>query len=252
MRRGRFEPFRGLLKPASTVVLAIMAAGCTGGSTTQPSDRQSPASTSAPLSTWQTLGATEVPPTSLKQVTLGNIKVVNQTGGAVSEPDARNWATAYLREYGYLNWAVNHGQDAFLLHSGLSSIPLAVFQPDLADITEARQSGDRVEWRSPIIRRLAVRTVPQSLQAFFQNHQFTWKPYAIYVDQVGPSTEIWIDAHGHRTVRFQVPAGVATHELAGGELDPNSLMGDVWAPSSDLSCDDVHNSQLLGPLCSTP
>jgi hypothetical protein len=95
------------------------------------------------------------------------------------------------------------------------------------------------------------RAVPQSLQGFFQNHQFAWKPYAIYVDQVGPSADIWIDTHRRRTVRFQVPAGVAMYELVGGELEHNSLMGDVWAPSSDLSCDDVHNSQHLGALCNS-
>jgi hypothetical protein len=236
---------------AGAVVAAMVAAGCTGASTAQPPSGQSPASKSAPLSAWQRLGATEVPPASLKQVTLGRIQVVNEVGDAVSDPEARTWAKAYVREYGYLSWAMSHGQDSFLLHSGLSSIPLAIFQPNLAEIAQARQEGDRVEWRSPIIRRLAVRAVPQSLQGFFQNHQFAWRPYAIYVHQVGPSADIWIDAHRHRTVRFQVPAGVATYQLVGGELEHNSLMGDVWAPSSDLSCDDVHNSQHLGALCNT-
>jgi hypothetical protein len=108
MRRGPFEPFRGLLgSSAGAVVAAIMASGCTGGSTAQPSSGQSPASTSAPLSAWQRLGATEVPPTSLKQVTLGRTQVVNEVADAVSDPEARTWAKAYLREYGYLSWATS-------------------------------------------------------------------------------------------------------------------------------------------------
>jgi hypothetical protein len=230
----------------------VMAAGC-GGPTGQPSGRHSaapPAPSSAPLSAWQKLGATEVPPASLKQVALGRVQVVNQTGGAASDDQARTWARAYLREYGYLSWAVSHGQDAFLLHAGLSSAPLAIFQPNLTEIVQARQAGNRVEWQSATVRRLVVRAVPQTLQALFQSYRFAWKPYAIFVDQVGPSADTWVDAQGHRTVRFQSPAGAAAYELVGGELKRDPLMGDVWAPASDWSCDDVHNRQNLGSLCS--
>ena len=232
----------------------MIAAGCGGGSKAQPSARQSavasPAPTSAPLSAWQRLGATEVPPASLKRVSLGSIQVVNQAAGAVSDADARTWAEAYLREYGYLSWAVSRGQEAFLLQSGLSNAPRAIFQPNLGEIAQARQAGSRVEWQSYTVRRLVVRAVPQSLQALFQSHQFAWKPYAIFVDQVGPSADIWVDAQGHRTVRFRSPAGAGAHELVGGELNRDPLMGDVWAPASDWSCDDVHNHLNLGPLCS--
>jgi hypothetical protein len=232
-----------------------MVAGCGGGSAAKPSGRQSavtsPALTSAPLSAWQKLGATEVPPASLQHVSLGRVTVVNQTGGTVSDADARTWAEAYLREFGYLTWAVSRGQDAFLLHSGLSSVPLAIFQPNLGEIAQARQAGDRVQWQSATIRRLVVLSVPQSLQPLFQNHQFVWSPYAIFLEQIGPSADIWIDAQGRETVRFRSPASVASHELVGGELKHDPLMGDVWVLGSDWSCDDVHNHEHLAPLCDT-
>ena len=248
-------PRRWLTSVGSITLAVVIAAACGGGPKAQPSGRQSaaaaPAPTSAPLAAWQRLGATEVPPASLKRVTLGGIQVVNQAPGAVSDADARTWAEGYLREYGYLSWAVSRGQDAFLLHSGLSSAPLAIFQPNLGEIAQARQAGDRVEWQSATIRRLVVRAVPESLQALFQGRQFAWKPYAIFIDQVGPSTDIWVDPQGHKTVRFQSPAGSAAYELVGGELNRDLLMGDVWAPASDWSCDDVHNHQNLGPLCNT-
>jgi hypothetical protein len=229
-----------------------MAAGCGGSAAKPPAPKASvapPTPSSAPLSAWQKLGATVVPPASLQHVSLGGIEVVNQAGGAVSDADARTWAAAYQREYGYLSWAVSQQQDAFLLRSGLSSAPLAVFQPNLEEVAQARQAGDRVQWQSATLRRLVVRGVPQSLQGLFQSHQFNWKPYAIFIDQVGPSADIWVDAQGRSTVKFRSPAGAPAYELVGGELRHDPLMGDVWAPGSDWSCDDSRNRQNLAPLC---
>jgi hypothetical protein len=62
------------------------------------------------LTDWQKLGATEVPPGSLRQVALGSTQVVNETNGAVSDADARAWAAAFLRTYGYVQWAVRRAR----------------------------------------------------------------------------------------------------------------------------------------------
>jgi hypothetical protein len=237
------------------IVLAVDAAGC-GASAARSSGHEvgapgpSPSPTSASLPGWQKLGATEVPPMSLQRVSLGSIAVVNQTGGAVSDGDARTWAQAYMREFGYLEWAVNRWQAAFLLGSGLSSAP-AVFQSNLNDIAEARQAGERVGYQQEAIRRLVLRAVPQSqgLQAVFNGQHFTWKPYAMFVDALGPVGSIWTDAQGHRTVKNQIPAGGAAYELVGGELSHDPLMGDVWVVGSDWDCTDARTVRALAPLC---
>jgi hypothetical protein len=202
-----------------------------------------------PLSAWQKLGAAEAPPDSLRQVSLGSTQVVNEAGGAVSDAQARSWAQAFVREFAYLNWAVSRGQDTFLLQSGLSSAPAAIFQPNLNDIAQARLAGVRVEYLPEKIRRLVVRAVPQGLQGTFQRLQFNWKPYAIFLDAVGPMGSAWVDAQGHRTVKSQTPTGSAAFELVGGEVGHDPLMGDVWVVGSDWDCTSTTTRRALAPLC---
>jgi hypothetical protein len=205
--------------------------------------------TTASLAGWRKLGATEVPPASLRQVSLGAAQVVNQTQGAVSDADARAWADAFMRTFAYLRWAVARGQDQFLFHSGLSSAPLKVFQPNVNDIAAARSAGDRVEYTLQVFRRLVVRAVAPSLQARIEGAGYVWKPYAIYLDAVGPVETDWIDAQGNRTVKFQAPPGAPLFELLGGDLIRDPLMGDVWDFSFDFDCTAASSQQVLAPLC---
>src|SRR5262245_17975870 len=113
------------------ITLAAVTAACGGAQASSPPIQRSPVATPtsppAPLSEWQKLGATEVPPASLRQVSLQGVTVVDEAGSPVSDAEARAWAGAYLRSLGYLEWAVSRGQDLFLLRSGLSSAPEAVF-----------------------------------------------------------------------------------------------------------------------------
>jgi len=190
-----------------------------------------------------------VPPADLSQVSLAGVSVVNETKGAVSDADARAWAGALLRSYGYLLWAVGRGQGRFLLQSGLSGAASAVFRPNLNDIALARQAGARVEYSREVFRRLVLRPVPQGLEATFKAEQFAWKPYAFFLDAVGPITTTWVDGQGGRTVKSQLAPGVAAYELMGGELAHDPLMGDVWVLASDWSCTADSSRRGLAPLC---
>jgi hypothetical protein len=231
---------------------AAAAAACGGavgsGGSVQHSGGRSPAATSAPLADWQKLGATLLPPASLQQASLGSIALDNQARPAVSDAQAHAWAEAYLRTLGYLTWAVDQGQDTFLLRSGIASAP-AVVQPNVADVIQARQAGRRVVYRNPTIRRMVIRPVPQGLQAALQGQEFTWKPYAIFLDQVGPAAKTWVDPQGHESAKAEVPAGAASYELVGGEVSHVPPMGDVWAMASDASCTSADARQALAPLC---
>ncbi len=235
-------------------LVVVLAAAC--GSPTAPAPRhqpvaETPAPSAAPLSEWQRLGATEVPPPSLQRVSLGRIRVVNDTAGAVSDGDARAWAAAFLRTFGYLNWAVGRGQDQFLVRAGLSSIPSVVFRPNIADIVGARRAGDRVEYRPQTFHRLVVRAVPQSLQPAIQSAQYAWKPYAIFLDATGPAETDWIDAGGNRTVKSRIADGTPVLELVGGEIGHSPLIGDVWVLASDFDCTAPSSRQKLAPLCNS-
>ena len=201
------------------------------------------------LADWQARGASEVPPRSVLQVSLQGIEIVNQTAGAVSDADARAWARAFQRSSGLLYWAVAHMQDGFLQRSGLSSAPFAVFGQNLDDIILARRAGTRVEYTPENVRRLVVRPVPQSLQPAFASLRFVWKPYAIYLDALGPSATVWVDAQGNRTTKSEIGAGVPIEELLGGELSHDALFGDVWVRGSDWNCGDPSSRQGLAPAC---
>jgi hypothetical protein len=197
-------------------------------------------------------GATEVPPASLQVVSLDGIEVVDQAGAAVRDAEARARAEAFMRTYGFLTWAVSRGRDGFLQRSGLSSAPLAAFRPNLNDIAQAREAGARVEYTREVSRRIVLRPVPAGRQPAFRSQLYVWKPYALYLDAVGPAATVWVDGRGSRTVRSQVAAGAPMPELLGGELSHDPLMGDVWVLGSDWDCTAPSSRQGLAPACSSP
>jgi hypothetical protein len=240
------------------VVCAAVAVACACGAGQLPSQGPHatpvPASLTTPappasLADWQKRGATEVPPPEVEVVTLAGTEVVNQTGGAVSDRDARAWAEGFVRAYQLVLWAVNRGQDRFLLTSGLSSAAPAVFRPNFNDILQARKAGARVEYSREVFRRLVLRPVPPAMQSKFQAEQFTWKQYAFFLDVVGPVSIAWVDGQGNRSVRSQIADGVPAYELVGGEAGHDPLMSDVWVMGSDWTCTSDSTRAGLAPLC---
>jgi hypothetical protein len=198
---------------------------------------------------WRRKGATEVPPASTRDVSLGAVQLVNDTAGAVSDADARRWALAYLRANAYEFWAWNGQQDGFLLGAGLSHVPNQVFGYDLATIQDARKAGVRLTVTRLQLRRLVLRPVADSLKQRFTTQLFLWTPYAFYLDQVGPSELSWTDKQGARTVKASRPAGAGAPELVGGQLATDPLMGDLWVADSDWDCASPAVRGSLGTLC---
>jgi hypothetical protein len=203
----------------------------------------------APLSEWQKRGATEVPPVDLQKVSLEGIQVVNQTQGAVTDADAAAWAAALLRAINFEFWAVSRLQDRFLLQSGLSTAPVVVFQPDLTDIGTARAASSRVEYTRKVFRRMLLRPVPDALRQTFASQLAAWKPYAFYLDAVGPATKRVTDATGKQTTKTLFQPGEPAFELVGGELVHDRMLGDVFAFASDWDCMAPSDRQKLAPLC---
>lgn len=245
-----------LLAGACTAI-AIMCACAAPGQVSRQGQKATPPpeanlTTPAPpasLADWQKRGATEVPPPEVEVVTLHGTEIVNQTGGAVSDRDARAWAEGLVRAYQFVLWAVNRGQDRFLLNSGLSSAAPAVFRPNFNDMLQARKAGARVEYSHEVFRRLVLRAVPPALQSKFQVEQFTWKQYAFFLDTVGPITIAWVDGQGNRSVKSQIADGVPAYELIGGEAGHDPLMGDIWVMGSDWTCTSDSTRVGLAPLC---
>jgi hypothetical protein len=203
----------------------------------------------ATLAQWQQKGATEAPPAPVGAVTLGSVQVVNDTRGAVSDADARRWALAYVRANAYEFWAWNNMQDGFLLRSGLSQTPTSVFGYDLSTMGQAGAVHQRVEVTRLVLRRIVVRAVPQSLTATFAKQAFQWTPYALFLDQIGPSDLSFVDAQGKRTIKAHVDPGAASPELVGGELATDPVMGEIWVSASDWDCSASGVRQAFGTLC---
>jgi hypothetical protein len=237
--------------------LALLAAVACGGSAQPVANHATPATSAAPaavvgpLADWQKLGATEVPPASVLRVSLGAIQVVDQTGGAVSEADAKLWATALLRSISYDFWAVNRQQSDFLGRSGLASAPTTVFGPDFAVITQARAAQARAQYQGKTIRRLVLRPVPANLKKAFQDQGFIWSQYAFFIDAVGPASIAWTDSQGKHSVQQTLAPGAAASELAGGQFSHDPVMGDIWAVGSDWDCTSAPTRQTLAPLCNS-
>lgn len=240
--------------------LALLTAGCglpgdqTGdvpAATPTPSATARPTGLPSPgtLADWQRKGATDVPPALVAAVSLGNIQVVNDTGGSVSDADAQRWALAYLRANAYELWAWNGQQDAFLLRGGLSHVPNQVFGYDLGSIQEARKAGVQLTVTRLQLRRLVLRTVPDQLRQAFTTQLFLWTQYAFYLDQVGPADVTWTNRQGVKTVKAHRDPGVGAPELVGGQLVNDPLMGEIWSAESDWDCTAPAVRSQLGTLC---
>lgn len=237
------------------MVLTTFAACGQGQATPEPTPSAHPTAVSAPtppaapLSEWQKRGATEVPPVSLQAVSLDGIQVVNQTSGAVSDADATAWAGAFLRSINFEFWAVTRQQDRFLLQSGLSAAPVVVFQADLSDIDASRKAKSRIEYTRKVFRRMVLRPVPEVLRPTFNKQLVTWKPYAFYLDAVGPATKKVTDSAGRQTTQTIFQPGEPAFELVGGEMVNDPLMGQVFTFASDWNCLDASNRRNLAPVC---
>ncbi len=234
-------------------MLGLAAVMACGSPQSSPQGVGSPAPSPLPsmaaLASWQAKGATEVPPASVRHVSMRGIEVVNQTQGAVSDGDARRRASALLLSISYELWAVSHMQDAFLQKSGLNSAPLSIYRPDLTDIAGARQAGMTVLYTQHVIRRLVLRNVSERLRDTFAGAGFDWKPYAFFLDAVGPGVTYWVDAKGNRTVKAEIKPGEAAYELIDGELAHDPVLGDIWVSGSDFDCLSPPARQQLAPLC---
>jgi hypothetical protein len=242
--------------------LALLSAGCGlpgddlggGGPSSgspSPSVRATPGALPSPgtLADWQRKGATDVPPALVGSVSLGSVQVMNDTGGSISDADAQRWALAYLRANAYEFWAWNGQQDAFLLRGGLSHVPNQVFGYDLGTIQEARRAGVQLTVTRLQLRRLVLRTVPETLRQPFTTQLFLWTQYAFYLDQVGPSDLVWTDRKGAKTVKAHRDPGVGAPELVGGQLVMDPLMGEIWSAESDWDCTAPAVRSQLGTLC---
>lgn len=244
---------RRLARLALLVAAVLALAGCGD----QPRPPTTPTAVPTPTvdpqalaAAWQKKGATEVPPGSLSRVALTGVEVVNQTGGAVTDADARRWAESYLRSVGYEFWAWNHLQDQFLLLGGLSRVPRTTFNGDLTTIAAARAANMRIEVNRLQIRRFVLRAVPESLKDLYTRFGYVWTPFTFYLDQVGPSDLFWLDAQGQRVAnKAHVAAGIARPELVGGQLVADALMGDIWSQDSDFDCGDSASRDRFGALC---
>src|SRR5262249_40393276 len=100
-----------------------------------------------------------------------------------------------------------------------------------------------------VIRRIVLRPVPDALRTLFSRQLVVWKPYAFYLDAIGPATKRVTDAAGHQTTQTLYRPGEPAFELVGGDLVHDPLMRDVSASASDWDCIDASNRQKLAPLC---
>jgi hypothetical protein len=176
---------------------------------------------------------------------------VNQTGGKVSDADARLWAGGILRTVRYGLWATTNLEQAFLINSGLSDAPNSVFGSNLKVIAQARLYGARqIMLTPPTIRRVVLRVVPPQLEPTFATAGSKWAPYSFYLDEQGPYSATIVDAQA-RTVAIDqsLPPGAGAAELVSGHFSDDPVLGAIWVAGSDWDCTNSASRERFGSLC---
>jgi hypothetical protein len=82
-----------------------------------------------------------------------------------------------------------------------------------------------------------------------QQQFMVWNPYAFYMDAVGPTDLLLVDAQGQRTRQDGLLAGQSAAQLIGGELVNDPLLGAIWLNNSDWSCTSAASRLALGAEC---
>jgi hypothetical protein len=181
---------------------------------------------------------TPCPPDSLK---VEQADIRNATNGAVTDQQARQWATSQLRTRAYYNWAMA-GEASTFLTSGALADPSAalsnLFGTDLQQIATAKEQGGTLVFQPYTARSLVLVAVPPGLQQAMQAQQLTPKPYAFVVDLRGPAKRAIRTPDGKETVLASAEANESRPLLVWGEFKADPQLGSIWYEGGSYGCQD--------------
>ena len=257
---------RGFLAAAVLAVLFVTA--CTTqpsapGGSAQPSPKASVGIEGYSAGEWARLWALygvspaplDDPMTAHRQ---GIPRVLNLTGGGISDADARRWVAGLMRSNSTVRWADEHLADGVLLGGGLGSERYAasnVFDVSIPRIRSARDVGARaLMGTSRPATAVGVTIVPNDLVAAYADRA-PLTHFALVAWYAGPFDPVLVFPDGHRE-HFGPEDDAPAEFVASGEYLPRGAkhqagqdqpFGPIWFIESSWSC---RRHPDLAPVCS--
>jgi len=184
---------------------------------------------------WSPYGVTEVPPAD--ELQLEHVppapRVVNMTGGAVSDATAQRWADASNRDSGWWKWAQAHDQLYMLRFLvGPALIP--------AVEVEAPQDGATIAQPDCNLYPISATLFAMGTDGrayFARKHLPTDDTYVFAVVYTGPCSET-VTYPGGRSATIVDGTRQAT-VLSPGYLRSDPVLGDIWFGDAGGTCEDA-------------
>jgi hypothetical protein len=162
-----------------------------------------------------------------------NAPVTNQTGGALSDSQARKIGEAGLRFYALYVWAVNANDSGFL-ESGLIADQRArdtLFGSDLDSIARAKGAGQTFHMDPYRVTEVRVVSLSAALQSLVTAHGGVTSQTAVVLRRLGPETE----SIGSQIVS-QAAAGADRSVIVYGQQKDDPDLGSIWYAGGDDLC----------------
>lgn len=238
------------------LVAALAGCGSPGPSTPRPSPTPSPVvgpepsaatgpcasvMTTTPIAqvppacaaVWAPYGVTRVPPANLTDSTPVPATVINETGGAVSDADARAWALASNRGSIWYQWAEANVQPSLLAHLTVPSLAPTIELRALAD-------GERVSQPSCAIFPTRSVLFPDSAvghRYFSGRGESVTDAYVFVGLYPGGCTVTATAADGQvRTIESYPTVGTT---FFAGHLLNDPVLGTIWFADGAGNCTDA-------------
>lgn len=189
-------------------------------------------------------GATAAPPSEVTSMPTGNLPaVLNKTGGAITNADAKKWIQGYTREQNVEDWAIENLQSR-LLESGClgnKNAQSQLFGDELKQIQYAQDDGLQLTLTRATLINVDVVNVPQNVQDEIKAKGGVPTPYALLATWRGPANTEYVDPDGNRSPAANRPleAGQTLTLFVGGEYRTDTGVGPIWYQDSFLLASDL-------------
>jgi hypothetical protein len=188
----------------------------------------------------QQLAMRSVTPCPPANLALEHIAIRNGTHGAVTDTDAREQGTAYLREHALYDWAVRQQNGDVFLMSGALVPPETgrtnVFRAEIKLFADARAAGGRARIDPLTTTEITLVPVPGALQQAARQDGLVPSPYAWVDNQEGPA-RAWIETpDGGSRDEVRIAAGQPHPILVFGQVKQDADLGAVWYLGGAYGC----------------
>lgn len=204
------------------LLLALAVTACAAPGTSSGADQDS-----VDCAKLASLGVHTCPPANPR---LATPKVINGTGGQVSNSRFNAYVRGYLRNDAYQTFAIDTSQAA-ILRAGILSTRNAIphtFGPDLQYFSAAAAQGGNLSGSDPVLTSLRLVVLPTSIQngvraAGLQASRLGW--VATYG---GPAAYFIVGGSRFEMLQSVSNKAPLVQDLLWGTYQPETALGEMW------------------------